>query len=79
MALIPPPPPQPQQQASGHHHSLEYLPRPLGDETIDAHLKFNPYRLTIMEMCYLGLIVAGLTRSTSPNSQSANSRSDSIR
>lgn len=60
MALIPPPPPpQPQQQASGHHHSLEYLPRPLGDETIDAHLKFNPYRLTIMEMCYLGLIVVG--------------------
>ena len=35
------------------------LPRPVGDETMEAFMKFNPYKLTIIEMFYLGLIVVG--------------------
>jgi hypothetical protein len=62
-ALHPPLPPSPSIQSpvspEENPHVHDYLPRPLGDETIDAIKKFNPYKLTIFERCYLGLIVVG--------------------
>ncbi len=67
----PPPPPQqlpvppPSLQspapppAEKNIHHMGHLPRPVGDETVEAFMKFNPYKLTIFEMFYLGLIVVG--------------------
>ena len=55
----PPPPPQSTNSPIPHVHTNDFLPRPVGDETRDAREKFNPYKLTMFERCYLGLIVVG--------------------
>ena len=58
---VPPPPlqsPAPPPAEKNIHH-MGHLPRPVGDETVEAFMKFNPYKLTIFEMFYLGLIVVG--------------------
>ncbi|GEM_PF-2633672 len=71
--LLPPPPPLiiPGQEVDNrqspstpdssrpHEHTQDFLPRTIGDETRDAFTKFNPYKLTLVEMFYLGLIVVG--------------------
>ena len=58
---VPPPPVHAQPPISHEQniHSSSHLPRPVGDETMEAFMKFNPYKLTIFEMLYLGLIVVG--------------------
>ena len=55
----PPPPPQSANSPKPHVHTRDFLPRAVGDETIEAFMKFNPYKLTIFEMFYLGLILFG--------------------